>query len=330
MRTLILGAFGQDGIFLTQYLSDLGWPVKALGRTVGPPKEVPPNVEVGILNITDADAFSRIVEGFEPEVVINLAAISSVAHCWREPELALSVNGTSVYGLLERIREFESRNATTVRFIQAGSSEMFGGSQDTFVTGSTTPRPVSPYGLSKAIGHEAVRIHRNAYGAFRTNVVMYNHESNLRPEHYLTRRVSMGVARIAVGLRKDFTLQRLDVVRDWGSAREYAEAIARIAILDFPGDYVVATGKSTTLSDLLANAFDEVGICDWQSCVRLDSSGARPVEPAPPHADPSGTWERLLWRPELDSADVIRAMVRSDFQRLADDLASGTMLNPGK
>lgn len=316
MKAMILGAYGQDGTYLTDYMVANGWNVLATGRSTPPSSPPWTGASNALLDVRDDAQFGALLRSFEPDVVVNLAAISSVAESWKKPEATIQLNGLAVYRLLETVRHHELQSRRCVRFLQAGSSEMYGGSEDIIVRASSSTRPVSPYGLSKAIAHDAVRIHREAYGSFRTNIVMFNHESPLRPIRYLTRRISINVARIGLGLQEVMRLRDLNVARDWGSAQEYAEAIGRIAELGTPQDFILATGVVTPLQDLLAAAFSEVGIDDWKRRVVHDPTGRRPIEPKPPRADPTRTWEAIKWQPLMHAEDVIKAMVRADLKRI--------------
>jgi len=321
MKALILGAFGQDGYFLSRHLQHAGWTVLATGRNVPRVHDLPSDCRVSTLNVTDSRAFARILHDWQPEVVFNLAAVSSVAASWQRPMEALEINGTAVYGLLEALRHHQDATGRTVRFVQCTSSEAFGGSTAKYVTPDTPPRGVSPYGLSKAIAHEAVRIHRRAHGTFASNAVMYNHESPRRPMNYLSRRISSGVAQIRLGLADHLTLQSLNVVRDWGHADDYCRALAVIGEVPEPRDFIIATGEQTPLADLLREAFAEVGLDSWSEHVKVaQREGGRPMEPIAPPADVSSTWSDLGLPAPRRASEVLREMVVHDLKFLGSQL----------
>jgi GDPmannose 4,6-dehydratase len=321
MKALILGAFGQDGYFLSRHLRKAGWTVLATGRNVPRVHDLPSDCLVSTLNVTDSTAFARIVDDWQPEIVFNLAAVSSVAASWQRPMETIETNGTAVYGLLEVLRHQQDSYGRTVRFVQCTSSEAFGGSSAKYVTPDTSPRGVSPYGLSKAIAHEAVRIHRRAHGTFASNAVMYNHESPRRPMNYLSRRISSGVAKIRLGLAEHLTVHSLNVIRDWGHADDYCRALVAMGEVPEPSDFILATGEQTPLPELLEEAFASVDLHAWADYVKIEEhEGDRPVEPVAPPADVSDTWSQLRLPAPRRAREVFREMVAHDLKVFGTEL----------
>lgn len=309
-RALITGVGGQDGSYLAERLVAEGGEVHALVLAADrPPAFCPPGVTLHVGDVADVEATRRLVLDLAPDEIYNLAAISSVAQSWDEPDLVARVNATAAVALLETARQV----GPDVRFVQASSAEIFGEPAASPQDEDTPVRPVNPYGAAKAYAHLAVEVHRRR-GLHATSLVLYNHESPRRPERFVTRKITATVAAIAQGRADHLTLGNLDARRDWGWAPDYVDAMVRAARAPEPADYVVATGEGRTVRDLVAAAFAHVGIDDWADLVRTDPAFLRPVDAHDLTGDASRARERLGWRPTLGFAEIVARMVDADLR----------------
>ena len=305
MRALITGVTGQDGWYLSEILAEQGYDVFGL-VTSDDSATVPPYVTAFSGDMRDRGSLDEALDETEPDEVYNLASISSVAQSWREPELVAEVNGLGTMRLLAALR------GRDVRFVQASSAEIFGTAappQD-----ETTPiAPTTPYGVSKAFAHHAVAAYREA-GLHASSVILFNHESPRRPDTFVTRKITKAVAAIAAGSTERLRLGNLEVRRDWGYARDYAEAMTLVARHDEPTDFVIATGISRTIADFVAAAFACVGIDDWPAHVELDPELARQGDSREQRGDPSKARKLLGWAPTLTFEEIVRLMVDNDIR----------------
>lgn len=314
-RALLTGAAGQDGSYLADALLALGVEVHGLVR--GEPDERDGLVEGVVAHVgdlADIPETGRLVERLAPDLVVNLAAISSVARSWADPVGTATVNGTAVAGLLDACARVHE-SGRPIRFVQASSGEIFSGSGVTPQTEDAPIRPTSPYGAAKAFAHHLVTVWR-ARGLFASNAILYNHESPRRPEDFLSRKVTRGVAAIALGDQDVLRLGDLDVARDWGWAPDVADALVRIARADAPDDFVVATGTARTAREFVAAAFAAAGIDDWESHVVIDAALFRPVEAPLLVGDATRIRTRLGWRPTTTFEEIVAAMVEHDLAEL--------------
>jgi GDPmannose 4,6-dehydratase len=312
-RALITGVGGQDGSYLAERLLAEGVEVHALAldEATGRPAYCPPDVEVHLGDLTDIEATRRLVLGLAPDEVYNLAAISSVARSWEQPDLTASVNGTAAVALLESARLLAGRGRD-VRVVQASSAEIFGQPGSSPQDECTPVRPVNPYGAAKAYAHLAVGVFRQR-GLHASSAILYNHESPRRPEHFVTRKITSTVAAIAAGRADHLVLGNLDARRDWGWAPDYVDAMVRSARQEAPGDYVVATGAAHAVRDFVEAAFAAAGIDEWQPLVRQDERFMRPADPVELVGDATRARERLGWAPTTTFADIVERMVRADL-----------------
>jgi GDPmannose 4,6-dehydratase len=305
MRALITGVTGQDGWYLSEILAEQGYDVFGL-VTSEDSAAVPPYVTAFSGDMRDRRSLDEALDETEPDEVYNLASISSVAQSWREPELVAEVNGLGTMRLLAALQ------GRDVRFVQASSAEIFGTAappQD-----ETTPiAPTTPYGVSKAFAHHAVAVYREA-GLHASSVILFNHESPRRPDTFVTRKITKAVAAIAAGSPERLRLGNLEIRRDWGYARDYAEAMTLVARHDEPTDFVIATGVSRTIADFVAAAFACVGIDDWAAQVELDPEFARPGDSREQRGDPSKAHKLLGWSPTVSFEDIVRLMVDNDIR----------------
>lgn len=316
---LITGVAGQDGIYLARHLLGLGYRVVgtlrpgdgSAGRScylVG--------VETVELDQRDRDGLGDLLESVRPDELYNLAGFTSVGASWGHAELVAETNGMAVLRLLEELVRYQDRHGRAPRFFQPSSSEMFGISDQQPQTEGTPHHPRSPYAASKSFAHHLTVNYRESYGLFTCTGTLYNHESPLRGGQFVTRKISRAVAEIALGRRESLSLGNLDVRRDWGFAGDYARAMHLMLQLDDPQDFVVATGQSRPLSEVLRLAFATIGISDPSPFVHQDPALMRPADVPDLYGDPTKAREQLGWTPGMTFAEVIDHMVRTDIERL--------------
>lgn len=310
---VITGVGGQDGGYLAERLLAEGVEVHALAL----PDDVPVDgVHTHSGDVTDAEATRSLLLEVAPDEVYNLAAVSSVARSWDEPELTARVNGLAAVGLMESAHQLQERTGRPVRFVQASSAEIFG-RPDRSPQDETTPvRPVNPYGAAKAFAHLMVEVYRHR-GLHAVSLVLYNHESPRRPAHFVTRKITSGVAAIAGGRADRITLGNVAATRDWGWAPDYVDAMVRAARTEVPRDYVVATGESRSVEEFAATAFRCVGIDDWSSYVEVDPALLRPVEAQALAGDSTRIRHDLGWQPTVGFDELVRRMVEADLARVS-------------
>jgi len=305
---LITGATGQDGVYLARLLRSRG--ARVVG--VAPPGSTLPelvaaylaDVELVPLDICDTEEVQRLIDTTEPDEVYNLAAVSSVARSWNEPEATFAVNHGAVETLVRALLELRGRTGREPRLFQASSAE---------VTGSAAH---SPYARAKAAAEDVVRDARNRNGLHACSARFYNHESPLRSTAFVTGKITRGVAEIAAGRRTELTLGNLEVSRDWGFAGDYVDAMCRMVAADEPQDLAIGTGRTHQLSDLLELAFRAVGIDDPTPYVVTDPDLVRPADAAVLVADPEPAALALGWRASTSFEDLVRHMVGVDQERL--------------
>jgi GDPmannose 4,6-dehydratase len=317
-RALITGITGQDGLYLSELLLSKGYEVYGLVRGQNNPKialvqRLVPQVKLLTGDLMDMSSLLRALAEARPDEVYNLGAISFVAYSWDNAQLTTDVTGKGVLNMLEAVRLHAGDDPGRVRFYQASSSEMFGKVQDVPQRETTLLWPRSPYGVAKVFGHYMTINYRESYGMHASSGILFNHESPRRGPEFVTRKVSQAVARISLGLQEDLSLGNLEARRDWGFAGDYVEAMWRMLQQDEADDYVVATGETHSIRELLDVAFAHVGIADWAPYVRLDPQFVRPAEVDLLIGDATKARERLGWEPQVAFADLIRMMVDHDL-----------------
>ncbi|MGU3432782.1 GDP-mannose 4,6-dehydratase [Actinomycetes bacterium M1A6_2h] len=316
-RALVTGVTGQDGMYLAELLHEKGYQVFGLVQGQNNPKaellaKTHPYVEILSGNLLDLVSLIRAVSYSEPDEVYNLGAVSFVAYSWQNARLTSDVTGGGVLNILEAVRFFEDSSGKSVRFYQASSSEMFGKVQDVPQKESTLLWPRSPYGVAKVFGHYMTINYRESYGMHASSGVLFNHESPRRGPEFVTRKVSMAVARIKLGLQEKISLGNLDAKRDWGFAGDYVEAMWLMLQQDQADDYVISTGETHSIRELLDIAFDEVGIADWEHLVEIDPRFMRPAEVDLLIGDSTKAHNALGWKPKVTFDELVRMMVRHD------------------
>ncbi len=307
-RALITGIGGQDGTYLAERLVSEGMEVHALVLTAdGHPAHCPEDVVLHPGDLGDLEATRRLVLGVAPDEVYNLAAISSVAQSWDEPDRTAHVNGQAAVALMESARQVGG-----VRLVQASSAEIFGEAAESPQTEATPVRPLNPYGAAKAFAHLSAGVFRQR-DQHVSSAILYNHESPRRHERFVTRKITSTVAAIARGDADELVMGNLDARRDWGWAPDYVDAMVRAARADQPGDYVVATGRAHSVREFVAAAFAAAGIDDWEPLVRQDERFFRPADPTELVGDASKARDVLGWEPTVGFEEIVARMVAADL-----------------
>ncbi len=316
---LVTGVTGQDGAYLSQLLLSKGYKVVGLMRRSASSDVIGERLRwLGIIdevelvdaNLTDLSSLIRVVQQYKPDEVYNLAAQSFVAASWQQPLLTGTVTGLGAVNVLEALRIARPE----ARFYQASSSEMFGMVQEPQQTERTPFYPRSPYGVAKLYAHWMTVNYRESFGMHASSGILFNHESPLRGIEFVTRKVTDGVARIKLGLARELHLGNLQAARDWGHARDYVRAMWLMLQQDRPDDYVVATGRTTTIETLCDIAFAYAGL-DPAQHVKTDSRLLRPAEVDTLRGDAGKAHQVLGWQPETSLEDMVAEMVEADLAR---------------
>jgi GDPmannose 4,6-dehydratase len=323
-RALITGIGGQDGSMLAELLLEADYDVIGLVRPGAPKYEnlagIEDRIELYEADLLNQTSLAQALRASRPVEVYNLAAPSFVPASWDHPVQTAEFAAVGATSLLEAIRLVDP----TIRFYQASSSEIFGDPISTPQTEETPLAPVTPYGVAKAYAHFSARSYRHRYRLFACSGILYNHESPRRPLEFVPRKVAHGAAAISLGLQDELVLGDLDARRDWGYAGDYVRAMWLMLQQDEPDDYVVATGESHSVRDLVNSAFAHVGL-DWQEHVRVDSALQRGT--AELHrlvGDPSRARERLGWNREVGFERLVQMLVEADLTRLGEQAPEGT------
>jgi GDPmannose 4,6-dehydratase len=317
-RALITGITGQDGRYLAELLIRKGYQVHGMIRGQNNPKarvvlDEIPEIELIDGDLTDLSSLIAAVEQVQPDEVYNLGAISFVKLSFSQPELTADVSGAGVLRMLEAIRIVGGTN-NPIRFYQAATSEMFGKVQETPQRETTPFHPRSPYGTAKVFGFYTTLNYRESYGIHASNGILFNHTSPRRGLEFVERKISNAVARISLGLQDSLTLGNLDSWRDFGYAGDYVDAMWRMLQQDQPGDYVVATGRTWSIRQVLDLAFTAIGIEDWSPYVTTDDRFLRPAEVDQLVGDSTRAREIMGWNPKVDFPQILSEMVHSDIE----------------
>jgi GDPmannose 4,6-dehydratase len=315
---LITGITGQDGLYLAELLLAKGYDVHGVIRGQNNPRRelverLVPDVTLHAGDLTDMSSLLRALNQSNPDEVYNLGAISFVAYSWENAALTSDVTGKGVLTMLEAVRLHAGPDLPRVRFYQASSSEMFGKVQEVPQTERTLLWPRSPYGVAKVFGHYMTINYRESYGMHASSGILFNHESPRRGPEFVTRKVSQAVARISLGRQRELVMGNLDARRDWGYAGDYVEAMWRMLQQPEADDYVVATGETHSIRELLDLAFARVGIEDWTPYVRQDPRFMRPAEVDALIGDAAKAHDRLGWKPAVSFPDLVAMMVDADI-----------------
>ncbi len=346
---LITGVTGQDGAYLAEYLLGLGYTVHGIKRRsssfntarVDHLYEDPHTGNVPFLmhygDMTDSTNLIRLVQQIRPTEIYNLAAQSHVAVSFESPEYTANADAIGVLRLLEAIRILGMEKET--RFYQASTSELYGLVQEVPQKETTPFYPRSPYAVAKLYGYWITVNYREAYGMFASNGILFNHESPIRGETFVTRKITRAVARIEAGLEHTLYLGNLDAKRDWGHARDYIVGMHRILQADKPDDFVLATGETRSVREFVELAFKEVGrSLEWRgkgveesgidkksgkTLVRIDPQYFRPTEVDLLIGDASKAHQKLGWKPQTSFADLVKQMVAGDLAIARREVANG-------
>ncbi len=322
-RALITGITGQDGLYLSELLLSKGYRVFGMIRGQSNPKEplvraLVPDVELISGDLQDFSSLIRALDHAQPTEVYNLGAISYVAFSWEHAKLTSEVTGMGVLNILEALRLYERDEPGSVRFYQASSSEMFGKVQEVPQRESTLLWPRSPYGVAKVFGHYMTINYRESYGMHASSGILFNHESPRRGPEFVTRKVVTAAVRISRGRQDSLVLGNLEARRDWGFAGDYVEAMWLMLQQHEPDDYVIGTGHTRSVRELVDLSFRSVGIDDWSPYVKQDPKFLRPAEVDELVADPSKARDVLGWNPAVSFEELVAMMVTAEESALDD------------
>lgn len=308
-RALVTGVQGQTGYFLAEDLLREGWDVHG---TANIPNDIPaqPGVELHAVDFSERSSLTSLLNKLRPELIINLAAISSVAEAWKSPTTTLSVNTLAVAEIAEYVSTASIEE--NVRVVQASSAEIFGNSEQAVFNEETPIAPINPYAVSKAASHLLGQTYRHT-GVWWSNAILFNHESERRPLTFLSRKVSHAVARISLGLQNSIELGDLSSQRDWGWAPDYARAISLISQQEIADDFIVATGIAHSVQDYVQAAFAYVGIENWQDFVTTNAEFMRPTEVKVSVGDSSKLKKATGWEPTVSFQEMVGRMVQADI-----------------
>src|SRR5687767_8068296 len=317
-RALITGITGQDGSYLAELLVEKGYEVTGVVRRSSSPnfwriEHILDRISLRPGDLLDQQSLMRIIQDVRPDELYNLAAMSFVPASWDQPLLTGEYNSMGVTRLLEAVRQVD----LDVRIYQASSSEMYGRVREVPQTELTPFYPRSPYGVSKVFGHYITVNYRESYGLFAVSGILFNHESPRRGLEFVTRKVTDGVARIKLGLADHLALGNLDAHRDWGFAGDYVRAMWLMLQQEQADDYVISTGESHSVRELVEVAFGHVGL-DWQKHVRIDPAFLRPAEVDHLIGDPAKAGKTLGWEPSVTFEGLVAMMVDADLERLSE------------
>jgi GDPmannose 4,6-dehydratase len=316
---LITGITGQDGSYLAEFLLEKGYTVYGMVRRASVDKyeriaHIMDKITLIQGDLLDQYSLISVLKEAKPSEVYNLAAQSFVPTSWAQPVLTSEFTAMGVTRMLESIRLVDP----SIRFYQASSSEMYGKVRETPQSELTPFYPRSPYGVAKVYGHYITVNYRESYDLFAVSGILFNHESPRRGLEFVTRKVTDAVARIKLGLSNELRLGNLDARRDWGFAGDYVRAMWMMLQQDTPDDYVIATGETRTVRELVQVSFDRAGL-DWQQYVKIDQAFMRPAEVDLLVGTPEKAMKQLGWKPQVTFEQMIHMMVDADIERLSSE-----------
>jgi GDPmannose 4,6-dehydratase len=321
MRALITGVAGQDGSYLAELLLEKGYEVYGIVRNIARAQRqgvgaFASRISYAEADLTDQTSLDRAVEQVKPDEVYNLAGQTFVPVSWTQPLLTMEVTGMGALRMLEAIR----RHAPQAKFLQVSSSEIFGKSEEVQQSEATRLRPRNPYGAAKMFAHHITINYRESYGTFACSCIAFNHESPRRGPEFVTRKVSREVARIKLGLADKLKMGNIEGRRDWGFAGDYVRAMWLMLQQPAPDDFVIATGITHNVKELLEIAFSHLGL-DWQKHVEIDPALLRPAEDNPLTGDAGKANKILGWKPTVTFEQMVRMMVDYDLSVLSKSAA---------
>ena len=327
MKALITGITGQDGAYLSELLLKKGYEVHGTIRRSSSfnterideliaQYSTDNQLTLYYSDLLDSSSITNLINNIAPDEVYNLAAQSHVSVSFQNPLFTTQVGTLGSLTILEAIRHLDK----DVKFYQASSSEMYGGSSKELLNESSAFDPKSPYGASKVFAHEITKIYRESYDLFGVNGILFNHESPLRGETFVTRKISKAVGRISAGIQEKLTLGNLDASRDWGYAKDYVEGMWLMMQHKSPEDWVLATGITKTVREFAEEAFKVVNL-NWEDFVITSEKYLRPNEVDYLLGDASKARKLLKWQPTVDFSDLVKIMVEHDINEAKKDLA---------
>lgn len=316
-RVLICGVSGQDGAYLSQLLLSKGYEVWGTSRDAQMSSfaslhqlKIADQVKTLSMSLTDFRSVLQVISKVQPDEIYNLAGQSSVGLSFDQPVDTFESITLGTINLLESIRFINPK----IRFYNAGSSECFGDTGENFADENTAFRPTSPYAIAKAAATWQVSLYRKAYGLHAATGILFNHESLLRPERFVTKKIVATVCRIANGSDEKLELGNIDIRRDWGWAPEYVDAMWRMLAIDEPKDFIIATGKTQSLKDFLKTAFETVDL-DWQQYTVIDQGLIRPSDPLEIKGQPTRASQYLSWEPKIKGSELVTKLVESQMNK---------------
>ena len=327
MKALITGITGQDGAYLAKLLLSKDYEVHGLVRRSSSfntaridnliSEHSPENrFQLHYSDLLDSSSITNLINSINPDEIYNLAAQSHVSVSFENPIYTTQVGTLGSITILEALKHSEKR----IKFYQASSSEMFGGSSIEILNESSVFNPKSPYGASKVFAHDITKIYRDSYNIFGVNGILFNHESPLRGETFVTRKISKAVGRIATGIQEKLTLGNLDASRDWGYAKDYVQGMWLMMQHENPEDWVLATGVTKTVREFAIEAFNHVNL-NWEDFVLTSEKYLRPNEVDYLLGDSSKARKELKWKPSVDFSGLVKIMVEHDIKEAKKDLA---------
>ena len=341
MKALITGITGQDGAYLSEFLLSKNYEVHGIVRRSSSfntgridhlisKHASDDKLQLYYSDLLDSSSITNLINKIQPDEVYNLGAQSHVAVSFQNPILTTQLGTLGSITILETIKHSDKK----VKFYQASSSEIFGGTSKELLNENSLFDPKSPYGASKVFAHDITKIYRESYNVFGVNGILFNHESPLRGETFVTRKISKAVGRIAAGIQSKLTLGNLDASRDWGYAKDYIEGMWLMMQYDYPEDWVLATGVTKTVREFAEEAFKHVNL-NWEDYVITSEKYFRPNEVDYLLGDSSKAREVLNWKPSVDFKGLVKIMVehdineaKKDFTLLKDNLISPTWEYP--
>ena len=327
MKALITGITGQDGAYLAELLLKKGYEVHGTirrsssintDRIDGLISKYSDNNQLSLhySDLLDSSSITNLLNNILPDEVYNLAAQSHVSVSFTNPIFTTQIGTLGSISILEAIRHLDK----DVKFYQASSSEMFGGSSKELLNEKSLFDAKSPYGASKVFAHEITKIYRESYDLFGVNGILFNHESPMRGETFVTRKITKAVGRIHVGIQERLTLGNLDASRDWGYAKDYVKGMWQMMQYDSPDDWVLATGISKTVREFAKAAFSSVGL-NWEDYIDVSEKYFRPNEVDYLLGDATKAREKLNWEPSVNFEELVEIMVQHDILEAKKDLA---------
>ncbi len=315
---LITGICGQDGSFLANLLLQKNYQVTGLCLPNSTTKnldhfKITDSINLIECNITDQPTLEKALLSTKPDEVYHLAAFSSPGHSWNAIDEVTQINALGSANLINALQ----KHLPETKLFNASSREIFGDNHQNGTQTETTPlAPKTPYGTTKAFTHMLIQNLRHKQNSFYCNGILYNHESHLRPNHFVTRKITESIAKITKNKQDKIELMNINSMRDWGFAGDYVEAMWLILQQEKPNDYIISTGQNHTIQDLLEIGFDHVNITNWADKITITTDNSRPPDPQIPTGDNSKLKQTTGWKPKTSFADLIKSMIDYDLNQI--------------